>query len=418
MTREQRTVWRRRLTPYVLAFTVVGGLALAFRPAPILVDVEPVTRGPLLVTVEEEGRTRVIDRYRVSAPIAAQARRLTVDVGDAVSAGDVLVVLDAQPAPALDVRTLAEARARVAAAEAALAVARQEVEAATASARFARQEYERLRSLGQQGLVAPSEVEQAEAEARRTAALQRSAEFRVQTAGFEVEAAQTALAYAGGQEADRAGMLELRAPVSGRILKRHFESARVVQPGEPILEIGDPAALEVEVDVLSADAVRIEPGMRVLFERWGAPEPLEGRVRRVEPVGFTKVSALGVEEQRVLVIADITSPREAWARLGDAYRVNARFVLWEDDDVLRVPASALFRHADGWAVFAVEQARAVLRAVEIGHRGAWLTEVRGGLAAGDAVIVHPDRDIEPGTRVRVRDPLALGGDGARPPRRE
>jgi HlyD family secretion protein len=410
MNREQSTRWRRRLTPYVLAAAAALILALGFRPSPVLVDVEPVTRGPLAVTVEEEGRTRVIDRYQVSAPIAAQARRITLDVGDAVQAGDVIAVLDARAVPALDARSTAEAHARVAAAEAALAVARQEAEAAAASARFARQEYERLRRLGQKGLAARSEVEQMEAEARRTAALQRSAEFRVQTATFELEAARTALLYAGGQDPDLTGVLDLRAPVSGQVLKRHFESARVVQPGEPILEIGDPTALEVEVDVLSSDAVRIAPGMRVLFERWGAPEPLEGRVRRVEPVGFTKISALGVEEQRVLVIADITSPREQWARLGDAYRVNARFVLWEGDDVLRVPTSALFRHDGGWAVFVVERGRAALRPLEPGHRSARMTEVMNGLEPGDTVVVHPDRDIAPGTRLRLR-PAADGAGG-------
>lgn len=404
MNREQGTHWRRRLVPYGIAAAVVLLLAFGFRPSPVLVDVETVTRGPLAVTVEEEGRTRVIDRYQVSAPIAAQARRITIDVGDPVQAGDVIAVLDALSAPALDARSMAEARARVAAAEAALAVARQEAEAAAASARFARQERERLRQLGAKGLAARSEVEQLEAEARRTAALQRSAEFRVQTATFELEAARTALLYAGGQEPELSGVVELRAPVSGQVLRRYFESARVVQPGEPILEIGDPAALEVEVDVLSSDAVRIAPGMRVLFERWGAPEPLEGRVRRVEPVGFTKTSALGVEEQRVLVIADITSPHEQWARLGDAYRVNARFVLWESHDVLRVPTSALFRHNGGWAVFVVERGRAALRPLDPGHRSPRLTEVTNGLAPGETVVVHPGRDITPGTRVRPRHP--------------
>jgi HlyD family secretion protein len=410
MSRWQRIQWRR-LTPYAMALGVVLLIVWGFWPTPVLVEAEAVTHGHLAVTVEEEGRTRLINRYVVSAPIVAQARRITLDVGDSVRAGDVVAVLEPQAAPALDVRTLAEARARVAAAEAALAVARQEAQAAEASAGFARHEYERMRRLGAQDLVATSEVEQAEAEARRTAALRRSAEFRVQTAAFELEAARTALSYAGGQDVERTGWLELRSPVDGQILKRHFESARVVQPGEAIVEIGDPAALEVEVDVLSSDAVRIQPGMRVLFERWGAPEPLEGRVRRVEPVGFTKVSALGVEEQRVLVIADITAPREQWARLGDAYRVNARFILWEADDVRRVPTSALFRHDDGWAVFVVARGRAVLRPVAPGRRGARLTQVLSGLELGEMVIVHPDRDITAGTRVRLREPPSKAQEG-------
>lgn len=240
---------------------------------------------------------------------------------------------------------------------------------------------------------------------RRAAALERSAGFRVQTARHELEAARTFLAFAGAQDPAASGRIELRATVAGEILRRQFESSRVVQPGEAILEIGDASALEVEVDVLSADAVRIAPGMRVLFERWGKPEPLEGRVRRIEPGGFTKVTALGVEEQRVLAIADFAAPKELWVRLGDAYRVNARFVLWEAEDVLRVPTSALFRQEQGWAVFTVAGGRARMRPVETGERGGRFTRVVSGLEEGEAVIVHPPREVEAGTRVRTRQPL-------------
>jgi HlyD family secretion protein len=394
--------WRRRLLLLLAAAAVVVLLVWGFRPPPVLVDTEPVIRGPLAVTVEDEGQTRVRDRYEISAPIAGQTRRITLEVGDAVARGDVLVTLDAMAAPVLDARTAALARARLAAAEAALATAREDARAAEASARFAEAEHQRVRVLGEQDLVARSVVEQAEAEARRTAALHRSATFRMRTAAFEVEAARAALAHGGGTEAPADGPLELRAPVAGRVLVRHFESSRVVQPGQPVLVVGDPASLEVAVDVLSSDAVRIAPGMRVELERWGSPVPLGGRVRRVEPVGFTKVSALGVEEQRVWVIVDFTDPPERWARLGDGYRVNARFVLWEADDVLRAPTSSLFRHGEGWAVFVVADGRARLRPVEVGERGGRDTRVEAGLVAGDPVIVHPGRDLEDGRRVRVR----------------
>lgn len=394
--------WRRRGVWGVVAVAVVGLLVWGFRPRPVLVDTEEVSRGPLAVTVEEEGQTRVRDRFVISAAVPGQTRRILLEAGDRVEAGDLLAVLDAQLSPVLDRRGVAEAEARVAAAKATLEATRREAEGAAAVARFAASEERRLRQLVAENLVAPREVEAAAAEAQRAAAQQRSAEFRVRTAGYDLEAARTALAFAGGQNLQASGRLEIRAPVSGQVLRRHFESARVVQPGEPILEIGDPAALEVEIDVLSADAVRIEPGMRVLFERWGRPEPLEGRVRRVEPSGFTKVSALGVEEQRVFVIADFTSPREEWARLGDAYRVNARFILWEAADVLRVPTSALFRHESGWAVFVLDAGRARLRPVETGPRGGGLSMVASGLTAGEAVIVHPGRDIEDGARVRRR----------------
>jgi HlyD family secretion protein len=402
MNHNKARLWRRRLTPILVAVLVAVLLVLGFRPTPELVEAEPVTRGHLAVTVEEEGRTRVVNRYVVSAPLLAQARRITLEPGDRVEAGDVLATLDALPSPIPDVRSVAQARARVAAAEAALSTAEEEADAAGSAARFAQEEYERLARLREQNLTAATQVDQAEAEANRTAALHRSAQFRVRTARAEVEAARAALAYAGGQDPEASGVFELRAPVAGQVLTRYFESGRVVQLGEAILELGDPAALEVEVDVLSADAVRIEAGMRVLFERWGSPESLEGRVKRVEPRGFTRISALGVEEQRVWVIADIVSPPERWARLGDGYRVLARFILWEADDVLRVPTASLFRHDGDWTVLVIEEERARLRAVEPGRRGAMYTQVLSGLAEGEQVIVHPGRDVADGVRVRLR----------------
>jgi HlyD family secretion protein len=394
--------WRRRGIQALIVGTIIALLVLGLRPSPVLVDTAPVSRGYLAVTVEEEGRTRVIDRYVLSAPILAQARRISHEVGDRIAAGEVLATLDAVAAPALDVRTVAEARARVAAAEAGLEVARQEAEAAAASAQYAQAEQRRLQQLAERRLLAESQAEQAAAEAQRAAALHRSAEFRAKTAAFELEAARTALTFAGGQDPQREGVFELHAPVAGRVLKRYFESARVVNPGEPILEVGNPAALEVEIEVLSSDAVRLSPDMKVLFERWGQPEPLEGQIKRIEPSGFTKISALGVEEQRVLVIADITSPPEQWVRLGDAYRVNARFILWENPAALRVPTSALFRHGDGWAVFLVDGNRARLRHVTVGKSGGGFSEVEAGLAEQEVVIVHPDRDLKEDMRIKRR----------------
>jgi HlyD family secretion protein len=397
---------RKKIVPALIALAILILLALGFRPSPMLVDAESVTRGPLMVTVEDEGRTRVVDRYVISAPITAQARRVTLEVGDAIRRGETLVTLEAIASPALDQRSLAQARARVAGAETALATARAEAAAAAAAARFAAAEHERLASLAERQLIAQNLVEQAQAEKDRSAALLRSAEFRVNTARHELEVARSALAFAAGSDPAQTGEFPLTSPIDGVVLRRHFESGRVVQPGEPILDVGDPQALEIEVDVLSSDAVKIAPGMRVLFERWGESESLEGRVKRIEPVGFTKVSALGVEEQRVWVIADITAPREHWVRLGDAYRVNARFVLWESNDVLRAPTSALFRHNDGWAVFVVQNGRAHLRPVEIGQRSALHSEVRGELDAGEMVIVHPDRDLNDGGRVTLREERA------------
>lgn len=393
----------RRYLPHILLVLLLALLLFfSFRSSPILVDGEEVSRGPMALTIEEEGRTRVMHRYVLSAPMPAQVRRIELQAGERVEAGEVVAVLDALAAPPLNARAVAEARSRVDGGRAALAAAEREKEAAAALARLAEAELRRLRLLAAEKLIAPRDLDAAEAEARRAEALERSAAFRAQTARHDMEAARTALRYVGVQDPAASGRVELRAPVAGEVLRRFFESSRVVQAGEAILEIGDPAALEVEVDVLSADAVRIEPGMRVLFERWGGPGPLAGEVRRIEPGGFTKVSALGVEEQRALVIVDFVSPRQEWARLGDAYRVNASFVLWEAPDVLRVPSSALFRQGEGWAVFTMARGRARLQPVEIGERGGRFTRLVSGLEPGETVIVHPPREVAEGTRLRLR----------------
>ncbi|HDQ39566.1 MAG TPA: HlyD family efflux transporter periplasmic adaptor subunit [Desulfonatronum sp.] len=396
----------RHIFILILVAGVAALVVLGLRPSPLLVDTEAVSRGYLAGTIEEEGRTRVRDSYEISAPVTGHAARILLDVGDTVQEGDVVAILDAVAAPTLDVRSVAQARALVEAAKSAVSQAREEAVAAEAAARFAQEEYRRLQPLGAEGLVAFNVVDAARADADAALARHRSTLFRVKTAEHDLAAARTALAFAGGQDPGASGRIELTSPVSGRVLTRHFQSAKVVQPGEPILEIGDPAGLEVEVDVLSADAVRLEPGMRVFLERWGKPEPLEAVVQRIEPVGFTKISALGVEEQRVLVIADLVGKQEQWARLGHGYRVNARFVLWEESEALRVPTSALFRHAQGqdseWAVFLAEEGRATLRPVEVGRRGGIASEVLSGLQERDVVVVHPDRNLEHGMRIRVQ----------------
>jgi HlyD family secretion protein len=278
-----------------------------------------------------------------------------------------------------------------------------QAEAARAEADLAEIQRERVRNLCAVQCASQEERDQADARARGTRASQRSAEFAVEVARHELAAARTALAHSAAEDTGApAERVAVRAPTAGRVLKVFHESEGVVDAGAPLLEVGDPRALEVEVDVLSEDAVRIQPGMRVLFERWGGPLPLEGRVRVVEPVGFTKVSALGVEEQRVLVIADIVSDVRQWERLGDGYRVEARFLLWEGEGVLQVPATAVFPVDGGWAVFVLEDGRARRRAVTVGHRNGVAAEVLDGLVAGDPVVVHPDRGLEDGARVTVR----------------
>jgi HlyD family secretion protein len=260
-----------------------------------------------------------------------------------------------------------------------------------------------MKKLHEGGYVARDEYDQADAEAKRTGALRLSADAAVVAAKADLERAEAVLRHSAAQGPGNTGeTVMVRSPVSGRVLKRHRESAGVVNSGDALLDIGDPRNLEVYAEVLSADAVKIRKGTPVLFERWGGETALEGKVRVVEPAGFTKVSSLGVEEQRVNVIVDFTSPPDVWQGLGDGYRLDASFIIWESKDVLRVPASALFRKGEGWAVFAVENKHARLREVETGKRNGLQAEILSGINAGEVVIVHPDDAVRDGVKVKVR----------------
>jgi HlyD family secretion protein len=396
--------WRRRIGLFLLIGAIVLTIGYGFWPQPIPVDVKSAIRAPLQVTIEEEGKSRVIDRFVLSAPVTGFARRVELDVGDAISRGQVLMVLEPLPSDLLDPRSRAQAEARVAAARAALNAAQENARAAVADADVAALDFQRIEYLYKKDSASKQERDNAGALALRTRANQRSAEFSVEVARFELKAALTALQYSAAQ--NRNGLPEkvmIRAPVTGSIFKIHHQSEGVVTAGEALIEIGTPRTLEVEVDVLSADAVRINPGMRVLFDRWGGDKILEGLVRVVEPAGFTKISALGVEEQRVLVIVDITSPPEIWKRLGDGYRLEARFILWEGHDILQIPSSALFRYKKGWAVFMVKKKKARRRLVQVGKSNGLSTQIIDGLAEGDTVITHPDDAIKDGSSIRLRD---------------
>lgn len=392
--------WRRRIVLALIAVLVAWGLFQGFRPQPVEVDLGTANRAPLRVTIEQEGRTRVIDRYTITAPVDGYARRVQFDVGDAVEHGAMLVALEPLRAEVLDERRRAEAKARIAAAETSVSAAEQRANAAASNASLAQKELERMRTLRPAGHVSAEAEDRAASEAERSTAELRSAQFAVATARHELEAARTTLKYAASGSS--AEPVAVRAPVAGQVLKIPRKSEGTVAAGQPLIEIGDPRALEVEVDVLSVDAVRIRPGTRVVFERWGGEGTLQGVVRVTEPAGFTKVSALGVEEQRVWVIVAFTSPREQWQRLGDGYRVEASFILWESGDILQIPASALFRDGSGWAAFAVEQGKAAKRRVEIGQRNGLSAQVVSGINAGEQVIVHPDDRVREGVRVVAR----------------
>lgn len=399
-----RPRYLRRVLIVALALGLAGLIAWGFAPRPVKVDARQVERAPLSVTVMDQGRTRVIDRYVVSAPIDGYARRIELDVGDAVSAGQELVHLDPMRSGTLDPRSQAEAQAGVNASQAGLNAAQEAVAAVTAEAERARNEYERLRRLAAQGLVSQNALDAARAEWRATEARQRSAEFNVDVAQGQLELARAALDYAAVSPTatDAHQSVTVTAPVDGRVLKITRESEGAVQQAQELLEIGDPAALEIEVEMLSQDAVRLRPGMPVRLLRWGGPEPLQASVRRIEPTGFTKVSALGVEEQRVLVICDITSPVEEWQSLGDGYRVEAEFIIWEQTDVLQLPTSALFRHGEGWAVFAIREGRATIVPVTLGAQSGLSAEVLDGIDEGSAVVIYPGERVSNGARVSPR----------------
>jgi HlyD family secretion protein len=381
-------------------------LLLALRKAPVEVDVAGVTRGRLAVTLDEEGETRVRERYVVSAPVAGRLRRIELEPGDPVQARKTVVATFVPGDPALlDLRARGEVDARVGAARAAEQRTRAESDRARAQLALARSEHTRVRRLAEGGVASQADLDRVKQNLDSAQSTLSAAERAAAGALQELRAAQArALEVESGES--RGGRLEnltLRSPIDGVVLRRLRESEAVVPAGEPLLEVGDPAKLEIVADYLSADAVQMKPGMPVDIERWGGEKALTGRVRRVEPGGFLKISALGVEEQRVNVIIDFEDPRAAWAALGDGYRVEVRVVTWQGNDVVKVPGSALFRQGNGWAVFRVRDRRAELESVGVGHRGELEAEIRAGLSPGDKVIVHPQEDLKPGAKVKVRE---------------
>ena len=394
---------RAKIGMLAVTALLVAGLAYGFLSRTLPVDVAQVETAPLTVTVEEEGKTRVQERYLVSAPVAGYARRIDLKAGDAVAAGQVLAVIEPARSGALDPRTEAQAQAQVRVAQAALAVAQENARAATATAELAQQERVRTESLRQSNFVSPQALDSARSAESRARAMQQAAAYSIKVAQYELDMARAAVASTARLQAGgSAEPIQVRAPVVARVLRLIHESEGPVAAGQPLLEVGNPQSLEVEAEVLSTHAVKIVPGTPVMLDRWGGEGTLQGSVRVVEPSGFTKISALGVEEQRVRVIIDLTSPRGVWQRLGDGFRVEARFVLWQGKDVLQLPTSALFRQGSGWAVFVLKGGRATLTPVEIGQRAGLWTQVLSGLEVGTQVITHPDDRLSDGVRVKPR----------------
>ena len=392
-----RTLTDRRV---LLSAALVGGLtAVALWPRPVDVDLATVSRGALVVTVDEEGRTRVRDRFVVAAPVAGRVLRIELEPGDRVSRGDPIARLQPEQPALLDARTRAEASAAVRSAEAVLGHARAEEQRARAALAQAQRELTRTRNLTAAGVTTKQDLDNRELDASMAAEALNAAVFAVRAAAADLERARARVATSSGGDG---GAVIVRAPIGGVVLQRLRESESVVPAGEPLVAIGDPQQMEVVTDLLSTDAVRVQPGARATIEQWGGDEALPATVRRVEPGGFTKVSALGVEEQRVNVVLDLGDSGESCAVLGDAYRVEARIVLWEGTDVLKVPTSALIREKTRWAVYVADKGRARLTTVDIGHQTGQEAEVISGLSEGATVIVHPGDLVRDGVRISDR----------------
>ncbi|MGH9175168.1 MAG: efflux RND transporter periplasmic adaptor subunit [Vicinamibacterales bacterium] len=377
---------------------IVAILAAALWPEAVEVDVARVERGPMQVTIDEEGETRVRERFVVSAPVTGRLQRIELEPGDKVIRGQtVLARLAPAPPTLLDARTRAELTAAVEASRAALGAMRAERARAAATQARARSSLRRQEDLAEAGLISPDELEAAQTALRAADEALKAADFSAARAESDLQTARARL-----QQPEPGGRVTaIVSPIDGVVLKRLRESESVVQVGEPLVEVGNARQLEVVADLLSTDAVRVEPGAPVLFEQWGGGHTLTGKVQRIEPSGFMKVSALGVEEQRVNVIIDFVDPVAAAKALGDSYRVEVRIVIWQDNNALKVPVGSLFRRGDDWAVFAVEGGHAHVKTVEVGQRNSREAEV-SGLAEGDEIVLHPPDTLEDGARVTER----------------
>jgi HlyD family secretion protein len=375
----------------------------SFWPQPELVDLETVTRGPFQVTVQDEARSRVRDAYVVSAPVAGRLLRVPNYPGDDVIAGQTIVAQLEPSEPAfLDARARAQAEARVKAATAARALSAADVRQAQAELDNAASELKRVETLAPRGLVAQVELERARMRQQKAAAAVESARSALSVRQFELENARMLVADFGGADPERLPFISLKSPVTGRVFRVLQKSESVVAAGTPILEIGNPGDLEIAADLLSTDAVKVKPGATAWITDWGGTKELSARVRLIEPSGFTKFSALGVEEQRVRVVLDIVEPRETWAQLGDAFRVNVRIAIWESEDEIRVPLGALFRVDQAWAAFVARAGRAVQTPVSIGQVNGRDGQVIRGVSEGDRVVLHPSDRIRDGGRISER----------------
>ncbi|MBY0512008.1 MAG: HlyD family efflux transporter periplasmic adaptor subunit [Rhodospirillaceae bacterium] len=395
--------WNKRLVGIFGAVALVAAAVWFFRPNPVGVDLATVARSSMEVTVDDEARTRIRQVYTVSAPLAGKVLRTPLQVGDQVTADETVVAVMQPSTPAFhDVRTHDELRGALAAADAAVTLAGAEQRRIEAALSFARSDLKRAQPLAEKGTISQAALDKAVLVVDTNEAALASAKAQLQVRRYE---RASVAARVGNPSAigvnDSDCCIRIQAPVTGQVLKRVQESEAVVPAGAALVEIGNPLDLEIVADLLSTDAVRIKPNAAVHIDGWGGP-PVKGRVKRIEPAGFLKVSALGIEEQRVRTIVDFTDPPEAWKQLGHDYRVIVHVETWKGDNVLTVPVSALFRIGDNWAVFTEKDGKALTTQVEIGQRNSRVAEVLSGLSEGDRVVLHPSDRVAGGTRIAQR----------------
>jgi HlyD family secretion protein len=371
-------------------------LVLAFRPAPLDADVATVQSGPLQESLEQEGKTRMHDRFILASTVAGRLLRVEVHAGDRLKAGEVVAVIEPSP---LEPQQRAALEARLSAAQEIQREATARVQQAEAQRTQAAADLQRAIKLGAEGVISREALEKAQTDDKAAAKELDAAMFKAKAAAFQVEEARAALLAVTPAASGISKTVYLRSPVAGHVLRLIEQSERVISAGTPVIEIGYTPKLEITADYLTTDAVKIAPGMAAVIEEWGGNAPIPAEVRLVEPSAFTKVSALGVEEQRVNVILDFLGAPQ---NLGDAYRVGVRVITWKSSKVLKVPLSALFRRGEDWNVFLASGNRAVHRRITIGHRSDLEAEVLDGLNEGDVVIVHPSNELAEGSRIRVR----------------
>ena len=382
------------------ALAAIAGIAWFLMPQPIPVETAAVSKGRFVASVDEDGKTRIRERYVVSAPLAGRLTRVRLKAGDPVASDDAVATIMPAPAPLLNPRSRREAEERLGVTEALRERTKATVGRAQAQANQAKIDLDRTRTLAAQGASTVQAQERAELAWRVADRDLRAAEFQDHAASHELDQTRALLARYQASADAPIERWNIVAPVSGVVLRVMQESETAVPSGAPLMEIGDPRDLEIVTDVLSTEAVEIRPGADVAIEHWGGPGVLSGRVRRIEPAAFTKVSTLGVEEQRVNVLIDMLSPQQQWTGLGDGYQVDTRITVFTRDDIEIIPAGALFRRGDSWNVYVVEDGRAQSRTIDLMRRSGNFAAVKKGLTSGERVIVYPSDQIAAGVRVR------------------